>query len=56
MPNENRLVTKNLHVEMPVEFHKRLKVLVAIRGGTLKDYALAAIREQVARDEAGMRK
>ena len=47
---------RNLHVELDAEFHTRLKVLVAIKDMSLKGYALAAIKEKVARDEAEMRK
>lgn len=47
---------KNLHVELTPDFHTRLKVLVAIQNKSLKGYALEAIKEKVARDEAEMRK
>jgi hypothetical protein len=47
---------KNLHIEVPESFHTRLKMLCVIKKSTLKDYALAALEEKVARDEEEMRK
>lgn len=46
---------KNLHIEVPESFHTRLKMLCVIKGSTLKAYALSALEEKVARDEAQMR-
>jgi predicted HicB family RNase H-like nuclease len=47
---------KNLHVEVPEEFHRKVKMLTVMQGITLKDYALTALREKVARDEEEMKK
>jgi predicted HicB family RNase H-like nuclease len=47
---------KNLHVEVPESFHRRVKMLCVMQGSTLKDYALSALEEKVARDEEEMRK
>jgi hypothetical protein len=47
---------KNLHVEVPESFHRRVKMLCVLQGSTLKDYALSALEEKVARDEQEMRK
>lgn len=47
---------KNLHVEVEVEFHTKVKMLCVMQGITLKDYALTSLREKVARDEARMNK
>ena len=41
---------------MQESFHRRVKMLCVVQGSTLKDYALSAIEEKVARDEEGMRK
>jgi hypothetical protein len=45
---------KNLHIEVPEDFHTRLKMLCVIKKSTLKDYALSALEEKVARDEKQM--
>jgi len=47
---------KNLHVEVPEEFHRKVKMLCVMQGLTLKDYALTALREKVLRDEKEMKK
>lgn len=46
---------KHLHVIVEEAFHRRLKMLCAIHGVTLKDYARLALEEKVARDEKEMR-
>lgn len=46
---------KNLHIEIPQSFHTRLKMLCVIKESTLKSYAMSALEEKVARDEAEMR-
>lgn len=46
---------RNLHVEVPESFHRRIKMLCAMQGGTLKDYALEALKEKVARDEKAIK-
>jgi len=45
---------KNLHVEVPETFHTRVKMLCVIKKTSMKDYALAALEEKVARDEAAL--
>lgn len=47
---------KNLHVEVPEDFHRKVKMLCVMQGLTLKDYALTALREKVTRDEEEMKK
>jgi len=47
---------KNLHVEVPEDFHRKVKMLCVMQGMTLKDYALTALREKVTRDEEEMKK
>jgi len=47
--------TKNLHVVVPAAFHRRVRMLCVMQGSTLKDYALSALEEKVARDEEEMR-
>lgn len=42
---------RNLHVEVPEPFHRKVKMLCAMQGCTLKDYAVTALEEKVARDE-----
>lgn len=42
---------RNLHVEVPEPFHRKVKMLCAMQGITLKDYAVTALEEKVARDE-----
>jgi predicted HicB family RNase H-like nuclease len=42
---------RNLHVEVPEEFHRKVKMLCAMQGCTLKAYAVTALEEKVARDE-----
>ena len=46
---------KNLHVEVEVDFHTKVKMLCVMQGITLKEYALTSLREKVARDEAKMK-
>jgi hypothetical protein len=46
---------KNLHVEVPETFHTRVKMLCVIKKTSMKDYALAALEEKVARDEATLK-
>jgi hypothetical protein len=45
---------KNLHVEVPEEFHTRVKMLCVIKMTSMKDYALSALEEKVARDEKNL--
>lgn len=45
---------KNLHVEVPEDFHTRVKMLCVMKKTSLMAYALAAIEEKVARDEAAL--
>ena len=47
---------KNLHVVVPVSFHRRVKMLCAMQSLTLKNYTLMALEEKVARDEEAIRK
>jgi hypothetical protein len=51
--DKNRV--KNLHVEVPESFHTRVKMLCVIKKTSMKDYALAALEEKVARDEAQLK-
>lgn len=46
---------KNLHIEVPLSFHKRLRMLCVLKNCTLKSYALEALAEKVSRDEAETR-
>lgn len=46
---------KNLHVEVPEVFHTRVKMLCVIKKTSMKDYALSALEEKVARDEATLK-
>jgi hypothetical protein len=48
-------VVKNLHVEVPEAFHKKIRMLCVMQGVTLKDYSLEALKEKVERDEAEMK-
>lgn len=43
---------RNLHIEVPDDFHRKLKVICAQTGTKLKDFALDALREKVARTKA----
>lgn len=43
---------RNIHIEVVESFHRRLKVLCAVKGVSLKSYAQAAIEERVKRDDA----
>ncbi|MBW1832882.1 MAG: hypothetical protein JRJ10_14510 [Deltaproteobacteria bacterium] len=45
---------KNLHMEVPEAFHRRVKMLCAMQGCTLKDYVVTALEEKVKRDETQM--
>ena len=45
---------KNLHVEVPETFHTRVKMLCVMKKVSLMSYALAALEEKVARDEAAL--
>ena len=47
---------KNLHIEVPDSFHRRIKMLCVMKGQTLKAYAYEALTEKVARDDEGLRK
>ena len=47
---------RNLHIEVPEEFHRRIKMLCVMKGKTLKAYAFEALQEKVARDDEGLRK
>ena len=49
-------VVKNLHIEVPESFHRRIKMLCVMKGKTLKEYAYEALKEKVARDDKGLRK
>jgi predicted HicB family RNase H-like nuclease len=48
----SRKSIRNIHIEVPEPFHRRLKVLCALKGVSLKTYAQTAIEEQVKRDDA----
>ena len=50
-PAKEKSKVINLHVEVPEDFHMRVKMLCVIKRTSMKDYALAAIEEKVARDE-----
>lgn len=41
---------RNLHIEVPESFHRRIKMLCAMNGRTLKEYAFRALQEKVSRD------
>ena len=41
----------HLHVELPTEFHRRMKVVCAKRGVSIKQYATDALEEKVKKDE-----
>ena len=56
MGSDEAVKLKSVHVDLPKDVHQRLKVLVAIKEVTLKDYALAAILEKMDRDGKEMRK
>lgn len=52
---EDKEPDKNLHVEVPLSFHKKLRMLCVMKNCTLKSYALTALAEKVSRDEIEMR-
>jgi len=54
-PDQDRGKIKSLHVELPEDFHRRVKMLCVLQGVTLKDYASTALEEKVARDEASIK-
>lgn len=47
---------KNIHGEVPESFHRRIKMLCAAQGTTIRKYLLCALEEKVARDEQAMRR
>ena len=47
---------KNLHIEVPESFHRRIKMLCVMKSKTLKEYAFEALQEKVAKDDKEMRK
>lgn len=49
--NGAKEAVRNLHVEVPDSFHRRVKMLCAMQGTSLKDFALEALQEKVVRDE-----
>jgi len=53
--DESKKNLKSLHTEVPVEFHRRIKMLCVMQDINMKDYTLAALKEKVARDEAQMK-
>lgn len=42
----------NLHIELPSDFHRRMKILCATKGVSLKEYATSALEDKVKKDEA----
>jgi len=42
---------RNLHTEIPDAFYRKVKMMCAMRGMTLKRYTAEALERQVARDE-----
>ena len=46
---------KNIHIEVPESFHKRIKMLCVVKGCTLKSYLLAALKDKVDHDDREMR-
>lgn len=41
-----------VNIRVPVELHRRIRVLAALQDRSLRDYALAAVEEKVDRDES----
>lgn len=46
---------RNIHVDAPESFHRRLKVQSATKGMKLKDYVLLALKAQLEKDEKAAR-
>ena len=58
MPNteaKTKEPSKNLHIDVPESFHKKIKMLCVVKGCTLKSYLLAALKDKVAQDDREMR-
>jgi hypothetical protein len=53
--DENKEPVKNLHIDVPESFHRRVKMMCVMRGKTLRAYAYEAMQEKVARDEEALR-
>lgn len=50
-PNDTKVPIKHFHITVAEPFHRRVKMLCAIQGATMKEYARQALEEKVARDE-----
>lgn len=50
-PSEKR---KHIHFDVAEPFHRRVKMLCAMKGTTIQAYASTALEEKVARDDAAL--
>jgi hypothetical protein len=42
---------KNIHIDVDGGFHRRIKMMCAYKGVTVKQYALAALEEKLRQDD-----
>lgn len=42
---------KSLHIKVPGDLHRKIKILCIVKECTMKSYLLAALKERVARDD-----
>jgi predicted HicB family RNase H-like nuclease len=45
---------KHVHFDVPEQFHRRVKMMCAMKGTTIQAYVSTALEEKVGRDEAAM--
>ncbi len=54
--NGSKPKEKSLHFFVPLEFHRRLKMVCAYEGKTLKDYVVGALQKALAGSEKNIQR
>ncbi len=47
----NNISKKQIHIKIPPELHKSLKICAAVRETTIQEYVVKAIQSQIEKDQ-----
>jgi predicted HicB family RNase H-like nuclease len=51
-PQPRRRKLKQIHIKLPESLHRELRIQAAIKGQTLQDYVVEAVKDRIALDQS----